>query len=109
MTIFGVDLSSNNVDAKGNRVSLADCQAQGYDFVTARCIQEGKVKDPEYDGFHADAKAAGLLFAAYVFPWTGVPVTDTAHAAAAAIGEFDIPIMIDWENEGSSVPSFQFA
>lgn len=108
MPLFGVDISSNN-----SQLHLASLKPQGYSFVTARCVAAGNRRDASYPTFYAQAKAAGLQFAAYVFPWTGISVANTAQVAADYIGDKSIPVMIDWENDGkgpgASVPSYAFA
>jgi len=104
MTIYGLDISSFQ---KG--LDLAAVKKQGYSFIIARCVMQGNQRDPEYQRFMTAAKKNGLLFAAYVFPWTGIHPSNTAAVARGWIGDPSIPIMIDWENDGSSVPSYPFA
>jgi hypothetical protein len=103
MTEYGIDVSEHNAG-----LDLTTIKKQGYSFVTARCVI-GDIVDHNYAEFHAAAKKAGLLFAAYVFPWTAVSPATTAKLMRENIGETDIPIMIDLEIDGTSKPSYAFA
>ena len=99
MTLYGLDVSSYNPN-----LPIATLKSQGYSFLSARCVI-GNVKDTQYPIFRDAAKKADLLFAAYVFIHTAISPSTLATLTRAYIGDPTIPIMIDWENDGTSVPS----
>lgn len=98
MTIFGPDVSQYQAGLK-----VSTLVQQGFEFLTARCVIGNRV-DTEYARFRDESQAAGMRFAAYVFPWTGTPVAVSADLVRRNIGDPTIPVMIDFEKDGSSVP-----
>jgi hypothetical protein len=78
---------------------------QGYAGLMCRCVI-GSYVDPLYAAYLDAARANKLLFAAYWFPHTAVPLATSLDLLAAHIGDKTVPVgLIDWENDGSSVPS----
>lgn len=96
MTIFGPDISSfqHGVDVS----ALSD------PFVMLKCTEGTYYVDADYPHWLAQARASKKLVVAYHFISGEDPHKQAAHLMAH-IGDHSIPIMIDWEPEGSFHPS----
>lgn len=106
MTLFGVDLSSNDAG-----LSLASCRRTGFRFATARILSYPKgimTLDPSWFTFRDQAKQLGMLFRGYVLFHTYYSPAEQASHAAAAVEDLTIPVMIDLEPDSDS-PSLVFA
>lgn len=100
MTIFGVDVANYQ---KGLKVT--QLKDQGYGFLIAKATEGRGVKDPSYRRFLAEAKAAGVPFAAYHFLRSDSSIAAQVANLAAQIGDKSVPVMIDCEVAGASRPT----
>jgi hypothetical protein len=96
MTIFGPDLSSfqNGV----NLGALTD------PFVLLKATEGTYYTDANYEHWLAQAKASGKIVVAYHFLSGEDPHAQAAHLLAH-IGDKSLPVMLDWEPEGSYKPT----
>jgi hypothetical protein len=102
MTVYTLDVAEYQPNPA---LLCSKLKAQGYAGLMARCVI-GSYVDPLYAGYLAAAKANGLLFAAYWFPHTAVPLDASLDLLRAHIGDSSVPVgLLDWEADGSSVPS----
>lgn len=100
MTLYGVDLSSNNPG-----FPVGELHRQGFSFLTARC-SIGSHTDTEYLYLMSGAKTTNTLFAAYHFLKSAghTPIKDQVTACVAGIRDKSIPLMLDWEEDINSIP-----
>lgn len=103
MTTFGIDVS-----AYQSGLDLTHAADQGYQFAIAKVTEGSGYRDPHFAEFHRQAKAAGMLFAAYHFLHDGDVASQVANLAAA-LGRVKVPVMIDCEPSGSSRPTMAHA
>lgn len=96
MTILGPDISS--FQAGLNVRALTD------PFVLMKCTEDVGYMDADYPGWLAQAKATGKLVVAYHFIGPSSPAAQAAHLAAHIIDR-TIPVMVDFEDEGSFRPT----
>ena len=96
MTTFGADVSNHNAGFK-----IAEAKKQGYDFFTAKCTEGTSYVDPYYNGFRADAQAAGVLFGAYHLLHRG-NARKQADFFCQHIGDKSIPGQLDFEPMGDN-------
>lgn len=100
MTIFGPDISSYQ---QGMNVSaLTD------PFVILKCTEGTYLADAEYAGWMAQAKASHKVVIPYHFVKTEASAQAQAAMLAAHIGDGSLPVMLDVETEGASVPNLPF-
>ena len=97
MTIFGPDISSFEAGV--------DVSALPDPFVFAKCTEGTYYTDAYYAHWHQQAVATGKIFVAYHFISGEDPRAQAAHLAAK-IGDPKLPVMIDWEPEGSFQPTY---
>lgn len=96
MTIFGPDMSSFQ---KG-----VDVAALRDPFVLLKCTEGTYYTDGQYPGWLAQAKQSGKLVVAYHFISGEDPGAQAAHLAAHILDK-SVPVMIDWEAEGTFKPT----
>lgn len=96
MTIFGCDISSyqHGLDV----AHLPD------PFVLMKCTEDVGYADPDYPGWLTAVKASGKVPIAYHFIGPSDPVKQAAHLAAHIIDR-SVPVMVDFEDEGSFHPT----
>lgn len=92
MTTFGVDVSNFQAG-----LSLTSVKSQGYAFCMALATQGNYFTNKYFAAQRDEAKAAGLLFAAYHFLDSRYSAASQADRLASVIGDKSIPIMIDCE------------
>jgi hypothetical protein len=114
VTIYGVDIAGRSgANDFQHGLDMATVKKDGFTFVTARAVAfpHGSIaEDGDYAIFRGGCKANGLLFAAYLLPHTNYTPAAQAQKLADVIGDKTIPVMIDWESDGTwSVPSYSFA
>jgi hypothetical protein len=96
MTITGPDLSSFEHGV--------NVPALPSPFVMAKCTEGTYYADADYEGWCQQAVASGKIFAAYHFISGQDPGAQAAWLAAH-IGDKSLPVMLDWEPEGSYKPT----
>lgn len=95
MTLLGPDLS--------NFQAGLDISALPHPFVLAKASEGTTYADASYPHWHAQAAAAGKIFVAYHFVTAANPAAQAAHLRTC-IGDPNLPVMLDWEPEGSYHP-----
>lgn len=104
MTLYGIDIAKYQAG-----IGLAEVKREGFTWVEARASSGYKPQpiDPDFAGFKAAAKRAGLLFIAYhfLYPSYLTPIKDQAETCARAIGDKTCPVMIDHEPDGKTAPT----
>ena len=100
MTVFGLDIAKYQAG-----LDLKTAKSQGYSFCMAKCTEGTYEKDHTYDGFRRDAEAGELLFAAYHFLTSTDDPAAQARFCVSNLGDKSIPIMLDVEKEGNSLPN----
>lgn len=98
MTVYGADVSRYQPG-----LSVAALRAAGAQFLIARASRGHDTHDPEYARFKAEAKTAGLPFAAYHFLTDADPEAQ-ADNIAGVVGRHT-PIMLDLEPHETSRPT----
>lgn len=93
MTIFGVDVSNHQA-----HFDFAAAAREGYDFAFVKCSQNDSFRDGRFRQHLDNARAAGLLVAAYHYQGTA-PVHSQVATVKAMTGT-DVPVILDVE-EGS--------
>lgn len=96
MTLFGTDISS--YQAGLNVAHLPDA------YVLMKCTEDVSYVDADYAGWLAATKASGKLPVAYHFIGPSDPAKQAAHLAAHII-DHTVPVMVDFEDEGSFHPT----
>lgn len=95
MSLYGIDTSGNNPAA----TVQAQLKRKDLTFIIAKATEGLKFNDPRFVATHAEAKAAGSAFFAYMFAWQNQdPVGEVKHfldIAQPAVGE---AVVIDLEN-----------
>jgi lysozyme len=97
MAIFGPDLSSYQHGV--NVAALA-----GAAFVLAKCTEGVYYADADYNGWRSQTRSVGKLFAAYHFLKTESTAAAQAAWTKAHLGDPTLPVMVDVETEGPSMP-----
>lgn len=95
MTIFGPDVSSYQ-----GGINIA---ALNTPFVLLKCTEGTYYADAYYDRWLAQARAAGMIAVPYHFITGETPAAQAAHLLAH-IADKSLPVMLDWEPEGSYSP-----
>lgn len=96
MTLFGTDISS--FQAGLDVAQLPDT------FVLMKCTEDVSYTDADYPGWLSAVKASGKIPVAYHFIGPSAPAAQAAHLAAHIIDPA-VPVMVDFENEGSFHPT----
>ena len=99
MTTYGLDIAKYQ-----DGLDLSTARSQGFAFCMAKCTEGISEVDRTYARFRDQAKASGLMFSAYHFLTTNANPTDQAHFCVNNLGDKSIPIMLDVEKEGNSIP-----
>jgi hypothetical protein len=103
MTLYGIDIAKYQAG-----IGLAEVKKEGFTWVEARCSTgyKGQPIDPDFAGFKAAAKKAGLLFVAYhfLYPSHVTSIKEQAANCAKAVSDKTCPIMIDHEPDGQTAP-----
>lgn len=100
MTTYGLDISHYQA-----RLKLSSARDQGYAFCMAKVTEGTTFLDPSYAGFKIAAQAEKLHFAAYHFLRSDSSPAAQAEWCVKNLGDKSIPIMLDVEAEGSSIPN----
>lgn len=98
VTTFGLDLSHHQDHA----LDLARCRREGIDFVVLKATEGSTFIDPEFTANLDEARAAGLLVAAYHY----VRANATAAAQVANVARVvprDVPVIPDIETGSGGV------
>lgn len=105
MTVFGPDGSRWQ-----DGIHLTDADAQGIGFALWRA-SIGTRTDATFATFRDWFKAHLVPFSAYhfVYPTGRYPAAEQAATLASAVGDPSIPVMLDWESDGSLKPTFDDA
>lgn len=96
MTLFGSDISS--YQAGLNVAHLPDA------YVLMKCTEDVGYIDADYPDWLAAVKASGKLPVAYHFIGPSDPAKQATHLAAHIIDR-SVPVMVDFEDEGSFHPT----
>lgn len=91
--IFGVDLSNHQA-----HFDFGAAAAEGFDFAFLKCSQNDDFRDGRFQQHFDNARAAGLLVAAYHYQGTA-PVHSQIATVKAMVSP-DVPVILDVE-EGS--------
>lgn len=93
MTIFGVDVSNHQA-----HFDFGAAAREGFDFAFLKCSQNDNFRDGRFRQHLDNARAAGLLVAAYHYQGTA-PVASQVATVKAMVSP-DVPVILDVE-EGS--------
>lgn len=104
MTIWGFDVS----DAQ-SALKVSAAKAQGYTFMVAKVTEGQGYAAASFPSFVAQAKSAGILFAAYHFLRSDSSPTAQADNVAKHLADKSIPVWIDCEPNGASKPTLAMA
>ncbi len=95
---FGLDISHHQDLA----LDLAQCRRDGCEFVFLKATEGASMTDPEFAPNLAEARAAGMLVAAYVYQRSGA--TAAAHVERVkAVVPRDVPVIPDVEAGSGSL------
>lgn len=98
MITFGLDISHHQDIA----LNLAQCRRDGCEFVFLKATEGATFTDSEFAANLAEARAAGMLVAAYVYQRAGV--TAAAHVERVkAVVPRDVPVIPDVEAGSGSL------
>lgn len=100
MTLYGLDVANYQ-----RGLNLGTAVDQGYTFAMAKVTEGASFKDTTYEQFRSEAEESGLMFAAYHFLRSDQGIDQQAQWCMNNIGDKSIPVMVDVETEGNSVPS----
>jgi hypothetical protein len=98
VTLFGIDISHH----QSASLSLARCRAEGMEYVFIKSSEGSTFVDPAFTSNLAEARAAGLLVAAYHY----VRSNTTAAAQVANVVRVvprDVPVIPDVETNSGGV------
>lgn len=98
MTIFGPDLSSFQ--------DGLDAGALPHPFVIMKISEGTYYTDRDYPTWRAQAQASGKIPIGYHFISGEDPAAQAAHLAAC-IGDKSLPLMLDWEPNGTFQPTLK--
>lgn len=96
--LFGVDISNHQ-----NGFSLRRVKEEGFAFAIIKAT-EGTWRDPVFRSHLDDAKANGVLAAAYIYVREETSPEDHAAALEAQLPEKDVPVVLDIEDKGGYDP-----
>jgi hypothetical protein len=104
-TFYGIDIAKYQAG-----INMARVKAEGYGWVELKASTgySGEPIDPEFSTFKHEAHTAGLPVVAYHFLYRGTvrSITTQVNTCAHAVGDKNIPIMIDHETaDGTGIPS----
>ncbi|HEV2784704.1 MAG TPA: glycoside hydrolase family 25 protein [Actinophytocola sp.] len=97
MTIFGLDISHH----QDERLDLARAKREGIEFVFIKATEGVGFNDAEFAGNLAEARAAGLLVAAYHYQLSGPAAPQVANVRDSV--PLDVPVILDVEARSGSV------
>lgn len=92
MVTFGLDISHHQDKA----LDLAACRRDGIDFVFLKATEGATFVDPEFAGNLAEARAAGLLPAAYHYVRSNATAADQCRNINDTVPR-DVPVILDVE------------
>lgn len=95
---FGLDLSHH----QDLGLDLARCRRDGIQFVLLKATEGSKFVDPEFTANLAEARAAGLLVAAYHYV-RGNATAESQYANVAHLVPRDVPVIPDVEANSGGV------
>lgn len=94
-----IDISSHQ-----NGLPLQLAKAQGYDAAIVKATEGHTYLDPVFHSHLADARANGMLVAAYLYVWHNSTPEQMADAFAKHVGDTSVPCVLDIEaNAGYDV------
>jgi hypothetical protein len=99
MMIIGLDISHH----QGEQPDLARAARDGIQFVIIKATEGSTFVDPRFGANLAEARAAGLLVAAYHYVKDGVPAQAQVANVRRAV-PLDVPVIPDIENGSGPVP-----
>ncbi|HJF12518.1 GH25 family lysozyme [Corynebacterium falsenii] len=99
VTTFGVDISSHQ-----NGFALRQAKAAGAEFAIIKATEGHTYRDPVFHSHMKDARANGMLVAAYLYVWHNSTADQMADTFAKHVSDTSVPVILDVENNsGSSV------
>ncbi len=96
-TVFGLDISHH----QDERLDLARAAREGITFVFLKATEGATFNDREFAGNLAEARAAGLLVAAYHYQRTDPAASQVANVRDTV--PLDVPVILDVESGSGSV------
>lgn len=103
MTTYGIDISSYQ-----NGLPLEIAKREGYEFAIIKATEGHTYLDPAFHSHMSDARAQGMLTAAYLYVWHNSTPEQMASAFAAYVGDTSVPVILDIEdNSGGNVDHFR--
>jgi lysozyme len=100
MPLFGIDTSHYQAGMNYRQVA-----AEGLTFVVGKVSEGAGFRDPQWVATRDQAREAGLLVAGYHYI-TEEPAAAQAANCAAALGDFTIPVALDWERHSGGWSQF---
>lgn len=98
MPLFGLDISHH----QDRSLDLVECRREGCEFVIIKAGEGTACIDPDFAANLAEARAAGMLVAAYWYQRAGASAA--AHVAAiTAVVPWDVPVCLDVEQGSGGV------
>ena len=98
MVTFGLDISHHQ-DAN---LDLAQCAREGIEFVFLKATEGVGFQDPEFAANLREARAAGMLVAAYHYVRSSSPAAAQADNVASVVLR-EVPIILDVEENSGTV------
>lgn len=92
MVTFGLDISHHQAAS----LSLAQCRAEGIEFVFIKATEGASFVDPAFAANLNEARAAGLLVAAYHYVRSNATAADQCRNIDRVIPR-DVPVILDVE------------
>lgn len=98
MTTFGLDISHH----QSRSLDLARCRAEGIEFVFIKATEGASFVDDDFALNLAEARAAGLLVAAYHYVRSNATVAQQV-ANVDLIVPRDVPVLLDVESSSGTI------
>ncbi|GAA0638341.1 hypothetical protein GCM10010174_70250 [Kutzneria viridogrisea] len=98
MTVFVADISNHKPG-----FDIADAVSEGYSAIFAKASEGATYADPTFLGFMAAARAAGVLFAGFVYQRAESSAADHVAVLRRMGVPTDCPIIVDVEANSGSV------
>lgn len=99
--LFGPDVSNYQ-----RGINMAAVAAAGCDFVSAKVTEGSSYRSPAYPAQRDQAIAAGLIFYGYHYVTTDDPAAQ-ARNCQGWLGDKNIAVMLDWENNGGDAANLR--